>query len=368
MAAVLCSLPCTLCSQTCKFCSSSFGCCCGGCVKGLKRVCRSPFCVFGTVATILNVPPIITTVSMLPEALSLGGTDCQGMLWMVINSGLAAVNLAAAWYFAGVITRREKKNKPIKDWPDTAFERATFMLCYDPWIAIYMCFALGFMIWQAMGSAWIAFDLDGGENCPHHMMGAWSAALSFGWTYIFVGAIALLLGFCCASCDKTNYNENGPKQFYVTPEQRARGHIPSVEEDTPEMVKKGAAAAEGGQAPKSKFAKMFGKKEKKEQSEADIPMADAVIVEDPVVVQSRPPSTAPRGTASPLVAVATTAVVTGASAPNEKDLESGRKVKNASGATATEAGDPMSTISKVVGGASKSVMKQVQKMKPAQVN
>lgn len=346
MAAVLCSLPCTLCSSACNFCSSSFGCACGGCVKGVKRALRSPFCVFGTVATMLNVPPIITTISLIPETLELGGSDCQGMLWMVVNAGLAIVNLVAAWYFASVITKKEKKGKHVKDWPDTAFERATYMLCYDPFIAVYMCFVLGFIIWQCLGSGWIAFGLDGGENCPHHMLGAWSAALAFGWTYIVAGAISLMLGFCCASCDKTNYNEDGPKTFYMTPEQRASGHIPSIQEET--IVK--SDAAQGGQAPKSKFSKLFGKKEKKEQAEGDIPMAQAVILEDPAVVQSRPPSTAPVAAAAGKRA----------SAPQETDLEAGGKTAvTATVTTTTE--DPITRVTKTV-------MKQVKRMKPAQVD
>lgn len=330
MAAVLCSLPCKLCSESCRMFGTTCSCMCG-CVKSIARSCRSPFCFFGTVATVLNLPAIASAISILPTILSYGIPigACQGLIWLFVDAALCLVNIAAAWYFASVVVSRRRD--PTSELPSRAFERATYLICYDPFIAVYLVVVTGFAVWQGIGSAWFTIEMAGGSGgyCPDGLAKVWSTAIAFGWAYLFAGTIALCMGFCCASCDRNEYGGRRSREFYVTPEQQRNGHVPSIMTDPQvrdeEMGKKAGKSSSLFQSNKNNI-------QGGDRAQAEIPMAEAIVIGT-----ANPPATAP--VASPTKAEA-----------KGQGAESGV------------------TDNSVIGKVTKTVMNQIEKMKKAQVD
>jgi hypothetical protein len=354
MAALICTLPCRLCNEGCKIFGSTCSCAFGGCFKALAKSCKSPFCFFGTVATVLNLPPIASALSIVPSAVSYGTsvTGCQGLLWLSVNFALCVVNIAAAWYFAATVV---SKNTADPDMPSKAFERATRMICYDPWIALYLIIGIGFIIWQGIGSAWFTLNstTGGGGSCPNGLTQAWSTALAFGWAYIFTGGLALCIGFCCASCDKNEYGGQ-PEEFYVTPEQQRSGHVPSVMERQPELeqeheleLQPEADIETGKKSQKRSFFSSSktdtNRDESQNRAETDIPMATAVVIGS---------ADAPSPATAPVIATA----------PRKGDEGVQNSAESPSG------NDFMSSATKAAEKAKQKVMKQVDKMKQARVD
>lgn len=225
MAAVLCTLPCKICSRSCECCVEACNCIC----KPLCAALKSPFCLFVTVTTVLNVPPIVSAATVLLDYGLSDGSNCRGMLWSTVNLPLCVINVLAAWYMAYTIGRGQSNPSNF----ETSTGRLMHLLCYDNWIALYIVVVAGFCVWQGMGSAWIAADVTN-QSCPGTVTQSWAYALGCGWMYIAVGGTALCCSACCASCQegRGNHNAATPQEFYVSPEQRMmeEGKINSQQE------------------------------------------------------------------------------------------------------------------------------------------
>jgi len=244
MAAVLfnacgeiCNGACEVCGAACQFPCRACNTLCGGCGNVCEsacytfgRLCSSPFSLFVTVAAVFNLP----VVYMGLTSGAIGGDTglaCHGTKWLVMDALFAAVNVAAAVYMAIVVVQQDQptlnqdieqnnnnndntlqKNKEI---PTTAFGRAGHMLCYDPWMAIYILTLLGFFVWLWTGAIW---SLNGTvyENCDadSSVQGKVAIALGFGWAFIFFGVGALCISLCCAYCYGGDNNDASTSSAY----------------------------------------------------------------------------------------------------------------------------------------------------------
>lgn len=208
----LCALPFKCCAAGCKGCNDVCGGACKGACKGcdelFRLLCRNPFSPFVAVALFLQGPAIFLVIP------AVGGIpDCDQTLYLVANSVLAAVNVFTAFYLAYKIT--DTSNQEMGD---TAFKRATYLLCNDPWIAIYICLFIGFMSVQAWGTT-IGFgnffdsDIPADDQvCPEAAGSMLQIGTGLGWTFCFLGFGALVFSLCCAKFNNADYSRPPPNQ------------------------------------------------------------------------------------------------------------------------------------------------------------
>ena len=229
MAAVLCSacgdIGSSLCSICGKACQVPFQACnvlCDGCGHACEQTCTalgnltcfaSPFAVFVVVATIFNIPSIWMGLTGWADE----GMSCKGVQWLAVQALFCLANIVAAVYMGITVakevtpdqyTQQQQQQQPI---PASAFARAGHLMCYDPWIAIYILVVCGFFVWQWTGAAW-TISGHAQEGCNANgdddgVAGRVALALGFGWAFLFFGVASLCLGVCCAYCwDKDNNN------------------------------------------------------------------------------------------------------------------------------------------------------------------
>eukprot|EP00980_Cylindrotheca_fusiformis_P004387 scaffold925_cov129-Cylindrotheca_fusiformis.AAC.40 len=213
MAAVLCKgigeiciLPCRLCVSSCKACSDVCGGACEGCGHMCQNLCSNPFCTLVTVALITQVPVIFL---FFPE---IGGLpDCEGSVWLLVNAVLAIINIFTAFYLAYRIV---DVDNPRMAHLDTAFKRASYLVCHDVWMAIYICIFIGFICVQGWGSV-ASFDatflkddeeLDDNDACSDSVDRMVNISSILGWFYVFLGFFALMFSMCCASFNMNDYS------------------------------------------------------------------------------------------------------------------------------------------------------------------
>jgi hypothetical protein len=165
--------------------------------------------VFVSVALIAQLPPIAFGI------FELGGfPSCLGSAWLLGALVFGVFNIAAAFYLAIRIRNTED---PSLQHLHTALKRATYLLCHDPWMAIYILILIAFFAFLCIGASWKwSGKMDEDESCSDTVSGRTSTALLFGWFFIFGGSTALAMSICCACCDQrdygatTNNNNNTP--------------------------------------------------------------------------------------------------------------------------------------------------------------
>lgn len=210
---------------------------------------------------VLNVPSIAMAAMVLLDYGVYVGSSCQGILWNTVNLPLCVINVIAAWYMAYAVGKERRNasepsatNPTINHDRSTPRRRLTHLMCYDNWIALYILVVGGFFAWQVLGSIWLAKSVSQQQYyCPSSVMQRWGTALGFSWAYIGVGGIALCISACCTSCCEHREGTStgtAPQQFYMTPAQRQEV-----------MMEEGKKIAT--------------------QPQEDIPVVEAVLVEDP---------------------------------------------------------------------------------------
>lgn len=188
--------PCRLCGNTCEACCSTFG-----------ELCTSPFSIYVTVATIFNAPAAFIGFVNLD-------LTCKGSRWLFLNSLFCITNMAAALYMARTIVSqnptRDYGGNIVRQKQTSTFQRISHLLCYDPWMALYMLVLLGFFISLWTGAIW---SLDGKiyTNCRDDggLQGRVATALGFGWAFFFFGVGALCISLCCAWCQGDSNDTTG---------------------------------------------------------------------------------------------------------------------------------------------------------------
>mmetsp|Transcript_21973 Transcript_21973/g.45187 ORF Transcript_21973/g.45187 Transcript_21973/m.45187 type:complete len:346 (-) Transcript_21973:137-1174(-) len=195
MAAILCK-PITscfefICTAPCKLCSAG----CNGCGDLFSNICTNPLSAFVMVTFVTQIP------LALAAALELGGlfSGCKGSQWLVGMLAVAIAHMFTSVYLAIRVTN--STDEALKD-KHTSWERISYLLCHDPWIAIYLLIVIFYVVWLIVGSTWsitgaLYLDCDLGSN------GA--IVLVFGWIYLFLGPAVLSCNLCCVCCDKRDY-------------------------------------------------------------------------------------------------------------------------------------------------------------------
>mmetsp|Transcript_29537 Transcript_29537/g.45087 ORF Transcript_29537/g.45087 Transcript_29537/m.45087 type:complete len:221 (+) Transcript_29537:75-737(+) len=187
MAALLCQSISSLFSSACtgcgKICKLPFTMCSGACSSvcgGVKQLCTSHFCIYGTLALGLNIPPMIFGLSAIPYV------DCKGTQWMLMNTLFCLCHILAAMYIAN------QQNS----WSDIMHT-----LCYDPWMAAYIVVSIASFIWTSNGlSLAISGAMANGNNCPDNIASLTYNSIYFGFSFFFFGASALAISLLVSAC------------------------------------------------------------------------------------------------------------------------------------------------------------------------
>lgn len=172
-------------------------------MKLVTDACRSgPFCIYVTVALALNLPQTVMGLSSLSQM------PCQSTTWMLVNIALCAANIAAAIYLAVSIV--DSKNTNLQNIP-TAFSRASYLLCQDPWIALYILVYIGFFVWTIIGVSWsIGGKASDGDKCKDSTVNLFRVSIGLNFAFMILGFFALCISLCCSCFDRRNLN--GPKE------------------------------------------------------------------------------------------------------------------------------------------------------------
>ena len=109
MAAILCESFGKLLQGSCEACGTvlTFPCkACGCACEQVTQLCRSPFCLFLTVAVGLNMPPIV--FSFMTLGAGQDSEECTSASnWLLIDGLLCLINIMAAVYMSLKITHEE---------------------------------------------------------------------------------------------------------------------------------------------------------------------------------------------------------------------------------------------------------------------
>ncbi|KAL3823151.1 hypothetical protein ACHAXA_010407 [Cyclostephanos tholiformis] len=228
MAAILCESFGKLLQGSCEACGTvlTLPCkACGCACEQVTRLCRSPFCLFLSVAVGLNVPPIAFSFVMLGT-----GQDSEECIsasnWLNIDAILSLINILAAMYICLKITHEQKDDsnsapfvlasvnesattseqakkttlvdkmmaKTLEtDTRARSLGRVKDILCYDPLVAIYILVAVFYMVWQSIGVAKGLSADDCGGGLAHFV----SVSLMCGGSFIMIGGMTFACSLCC---------------------------------------------------------------------------------------------------------------------------------------------------------------------------
>ena len=169
----ICTAPCRLCSTVCQpVCEVT------------RKVCSSHFCLYVTVTLGLNIPPIIWGAQG-------AGSECKGSQWLTVNILFCLIHLAAAFYL--VMTT-------------TSLNDTMQVLCYDPWIAIYIVICFVFFIWLCTGISWSSKGLM--DDCPEGSTSLVSNSIYCGFAFFTIGCSALLFSVLLSFCQSRRQNSS----------------------------------------------------------------------------------------------------------------------------------------------------------------
>lgn len=173
----ICSLPCTVCSSVCKpLC------------EGVRKLCTSHFCLYGSVAIGLNLPQIIFSFS------GMSSIGCKGSQWLLVNLLFSLSHIVAAFYLASQST----------SWDDTLKT-----LCYDPWIAGYILVGIASFVWLCMGLDWATSGAIANGNCSDNIGKLVYDSIYCGFAFFGVGMTALGISILISMCMGRNSSWSG---------------------------------------------------------------------------------------------------------------------------------------------------------------
>lgn len=178
-----------LCNAPCKICSA-----------GCRSLCTNPLSAFVLITFATQVP--IAAVALM----EVGGVlkDCQGSRWLLGMLLVAIAHMATSVYLAHRVTNRT--DEALRD-RHSSWERISYLLCRDPFVAFYILVCIFFVIWLCMGSNWA---VQGGmdrptSDCGNEVEDRVTIALGLGWFFLFAGPTVLSCNLCCVCCDNTDY-------------------------------------------------------------------------------------------------------------------------------------------------------------------
>jgi len=204
MAAILCKpiSACIefVCTAPCKLCSD-----------GLSGLCTNPLSAFIFMTWLTQIPLAIAAAVEIPGLFN----GCKGSQWMVGMLGTAIAHMFTSVYLASRVAN--KTDEKLRD-KHTAWERISYLLCHDPWIAIYLLIVIFDVSWLVIGSGWSINGRFG--DCD--MGGNVRIVMGLGWSYLILGPSVLSCNLCCACCDKGDYAGDDADFAAQDVEQEAR--------------------------------------------------------------------------------------------------------------------------------------------------
>ena len=190
-------LPCRACGMTC---------------HAVCDVLSSPFFLYLAVALGFNLPPIVFAFQARAQWDAAGGGDdegggggddaCgEGTRWLIVNSMLCVANIAAAIYIVWTIQNSREEAvlsnyvemDGVKSTKENSMKRVTHVLCYDPWVALYIVVGVMFVIWQSMG---IGKSVAMGDACDGLRPKLFNSILC-GYLFLSLMAASFLISVCC---------------------------------------------------------------------------------------------------------------------------------------------------------------------------
>jgi hypothetical protein len=207
MAAILCNGVGSCCDFVCTAPFKLFGSCCGGCSKACSSLCNglcgSPLSAFVIVTVATQLPVVIVS------AMELGGVfGCKGSDWLLGTLLVAIVHISVAFYLSYRVTNGI--DEKLRD-RHTSWERISFLLCHDPFFAIYILIYLFFIAWLCVGSVWsIQNKMDtttsaSFNRCGNDIENNVGIVLGLDWAYFFIGPSVLSCILCCTCFSKKDY-------------------------------------------------------------------------------------------------------------------------------------------------------------------
>lgn len=199
------------------------------------KICKSPFCLYLTVALGLNIPPIVYSGMTWGKGGGYGGNEgcTSASNWLNLNALLCFVNIAVAIYLSAKITYEPEDNlaapfveasvhnhettKAAEEQPPTkddrgsivkkmmegtldsnhtrsrSFDRVKDILCYDPVVALYIIVGIFYMVWQTMGVGRVNLA----ANCGGGLDEFVSKSLMCGFGFIWFGGMTFSISLCC---------------------------------------------------------------------------------------------------------------------------------------------------------------------------
>lgn len=149
------------------------------------------------------------------------GFGCQTLIWLIGNISFCTLNIIAAFYIA--VRFNQLRNNPIPSstggsTQSSGIKKTTEILCYDPFVAIYILALLGYFIWLCIGFSWMS------DGCDYDAITAVSTALGCGFSFFVAGFVSLCFSVCC-SCFCNEDRRGGSNNNMYT--QNQYGAAPS---------------------------------------------------------------------------------------------------------------------------------------------
>jgi len=137
--------------------------------------------------------------------MSIGGlSSCQESNWLLGMLLVALCHILAAFYLAYRVTNAFDETLRGKH---TSWDRVSYLLCHDPWIAAYILVCIFFIAWLIVGSVWAGQNNIGGSTCGVTDITDYvSIALGLGWFFLFAGPTVMSCNLCCTCCDQKDYS------------------------------------------------------------------------------------------------------------------------------------------------------------------
>lgn len=226
----ICTCSGSVCSKGCEGCGKGCGACgkgcdgiCDICGKGCSGICEGickvilfpfvvigsvcrntgPFCIYLTIALGFNLPPIVIGISSVSSAFSC--PDNKSGLWLLVNLLFCVCNVAAAIYLAHAISDERfttiinnaasaggNNRRPPPPANSTTFNKLSYLMCYDVWIALYMLGLVAFFVWIFVGLFWWMFgEFNRCTETSNVMM-----SIGFDIAFVMIGFFSFLLSMC----------------------------------------------------------------------------------------------------------------------------------------------------------------------------
>ncbi len=113
---------------------------------------------------------------------------CLGGTWVLVHIVLCGINILGAFYIA---CKFHHGGDPETD-QRSGFARASYILCHDPGVAIFIMAFIAFFVWF----------------CIVASSGCMSSEIATGFSYIGVSFLALSISLCCSCCGGSGGTDN----------------------------------------------------------------------------------------------------------------------------------------------------------------